>query len=234
MNFSFVEYTSQGPRSENEDSFSVKNCGANLYSCIADGVGGSKCGRLASKHSVESFMSKIETSGGRLKEILLEINEEIKSLQEKFPECKGMATTFTGCQIKNYKLLGVHLGDSRLCVLRGNGIKQLTDTHTEASRLLKAGKLSTTDFLEYPRKHIIESALGMAGELTIQVFDFELLQGDRIILTTDGFHDLIKKYEFRDLSIKSKDLATFGRLLVDLLLSRKLSDNATFVAIEVA
>lgn len=234
MKFEYFEYSDKGPRLENEDALSIFTIGDILYSCIADGVGGSKCGKLASNKSVESFAAKVKADQNELERILLEIHEQIKELQATLSECIGMATTFTGCIIQNYSLYGIQVGDSRLCILRGNGIKQLTDVHTEASRLFKSGKLSAVEYQDYPRKHIIESALGITGDLTMQSFSFDLLQGDRIILTTDGVHDVITKTEFRDLSLKNRGINEFGQSIIGLLSTRKISDNTSFIAISIA
>ena len=145
-----------------------------------------------------------------------------------------MATTFTGCLISDNKIKGVHLGDSRLCLLRGNGIKQLTVNHTEANRLFLAGKLTKDELDNYPRKNVIESAIGIKGQLTIQCFDFDLQLNDRIIISSDGVHGLISKIEFRDLSIKYKLLNEFGEALKSLLQKKGLIDNATFLIIELS
>ncbi len=49
MRFSHYQYSSSGPRKENQDSLVITELGNEYGACIADGVGGQKCGDLASK-----------------------------------------------------------------------------------------------------------------------------------------------------------------------------------------
>ena len=79
----------------------------------------------------------------------------------------------------------------------------------------------------------MESAIGINRELTIQKFDFNIEDGDRILLTTDGVHELISKVEFRDMSINNKELNAFGDAIIKTLESKKATDNLTFMLIEI-
>jgi PPM family protein phosphatase len=220
-----------GLRSENQDSYGFETKDNVTIACIADGVGGANEGKYASSYSVTKFLELAETSQ-LLDKLIFDIHKHVIQLQadEKF---RGMASTFSGFILKDFDLQGVHLGDSRICVLRNNGIKQLTDSHTEAFRLLKAGKLEFDDIEDYPRKNIIESAIGIQGALNIHYIYFHLQPKDRILLTTDGVHELISKKEFRDLSIHNNDVESFGKAIENLLLSRKYNDNMTFGILQV-
>jgi PPM family protein phosphatase len=232
MIYNYFKYTDKGPRNENQDSHEVSIFEASCVACVADGVGGGNCGSLASSLSVETFISKSITS--ELNELLLNIHDDIKEIQEQNTICKGMATTFTGCIIRNLILDGIHVGDSRLCILRGNGIKQLTHVHTEANRLLRTGKLTKEEYNDYPRKNILESALGISKSLIVQSFQFNLEIRDRVLISSDGFHDIINKREIRDLSVSNQNVHDFGEALVKLLSNKKLIDNVTFVVVEIS
>src|SRR5690349_15366899 len=130
MSHEFFSYTDKGPRSENQDAIRIHEFSDSLVACLADGVGGAKCGSMASTNSISFFFEAIQSSEHfDLKAALLATHLELQNLQLAHPECVGMATTFTGCMIRNKSLFGIHAGDSRLCILRGNGIKQLTVAH---------------------------------------------------------------------------------------------------------
>jgi serine/threonine protein phosphatase PrpC len=233
--FRFVTFTDKGPRLENEDALDVLNRGSNyLTACIADGVGGLSCGSEAAQMSVSQFMNELTVNPEwNLKELLLGIDTNIKAKATWKENCNGMATTFTGCIINEYSLIGVHVGDSRLCILRGNGVKQLTESHTELDRLIREGKIERQYASLYPRKHVLESALGTANKLLIQQFSFSLQSLDRVILSTDGFHEIVTKEEQRDLSVKLRDLDELRDSLVKLIKRRKVTDNVSFVIIEI-
>lgn len=233
MSIDFYKYSDKGPRTENQDSLEVLTFNKSFIACVADGVGGANCGKLASEECLRFFVQKVKQSEFSLEEIILSSHHHLKDLQTKNIECKGMATTFTGCIIKDNQLNGVHVGDSRICILRGNGIKQLSENHTEVARLLRLGKLRQEDVDTYPRKHILESAVGINKLPLIQNFSFALMIGDRILITTDGVHDAISKLEFRDLSKKSKNINEFGNNIQILLKEKKLSDNTSFIVVSI-
>ncbi len=232
MNFSIFKYTDKGPRIENQDAIEIREFGNRLIVCIADGVGGANCGSLASSESIRYFLEQLEGKGFDLYETIHLTHERIKFLQVEDPRCSGMATTFTSCIVEDKTLKGIHSGDSRLCILRGNGIKQLTTPHTEAHRLLVAGRIKEKDINTYPRKNILESALGIKGNLLVQDYKFDLMDGDRIILTTDGVHDVISKVEFRDMSKASGSVEDFGEAIVKALSQAKLTDNVSFIVLQ--
>jgi len=226
------QFTDRGSRENNEDSIKTFENPDFTAACVADGVGGQKCGKLASETVVEFFAERVESFETDLQNIINKAHERVKSLQNENLECKSMATTFTGCMINGLILKGIHIGDSRLCILRGNGIKQLTESHTEVIRLVKNKKLRIEDVETYPRKHILESAIGVNGELLVQRFEFNLEVADRILLTSDGVHDIITKVEFRDLSKKTSEIKKFGDSIIKLLSQKKIQDNISFIILE--
>lgn len=224
-----------GLRKENEDNFQVETLNNTVITSLADGVGGRSCGSLASKFSISNFHQKLKLNiDAHLEKVIQEVNDELIVESKQSKVCEGMATTFTGCVISGFNLKGIHAGDSRLCVLRGNGIKELTIEHSEAASLYRKRAISKEQYLNYPRKNIIESALGIKEDFLRQPFDFLLQPKDRIILTTDGFHNVISKVEVRDFSLSNLRLLDLYKTLEKELQNRKLSDNATFIIMEVS
>lgn len=232
MNIRLYKYTDKGPRNENQDSFGYKRAENFFVACIADGVGGANGGKLASQKSVDEYLNGVNNTNINQNKIINQIHKSIVELQQKDERNSKMATTFTSCIIAQSKLEGGHLGDSRLCILRRNGIKQLTINHTEVNRLIKEGKLTLEEAKDYPRRNVLESAIGINRELIIQKFEFDLEHGDRLLLTTDGVHDVISKVEFRDMSKNNEDLDDFGDEIVKVLKSRNITDNTTFLLLE--
>ncbi|HLX55242.1 MAG TPA: protein phosphatase 2C domain-containing protein [Aquella sp.] len=223
-----------GPRSNNEDSYLLQKIKNQTIACIADGVGGNECGEIASKFSIDLFLeiytkTQVNTN---LKDIVREIDRQVKVYPEKNPLCAGMATTFSACIIDQDILRGIHVGDSRISILRGNGIKQLTDEHTESARLLHEGKISKIEFANHFQRNILTSAIGSSNKLIVQNFEFLILKGDRIILSTDGFHEVIGKSTLRDLSLLHQNLDEFGDSVLDFLSRSTLKDNCTFMILE--
>jgi protein phosphatase len=224
-----------GPRQNNEDYPLLRDFGALTIACIADGVGGNNCGEIASKLSADLFFSALKTAGAvdNLKNLIIDIDAQLKDYSKSHPLCSGMATTLSACIIQDHFLKGVHVGDSRVVILRGNGLKQLTDEHTESARLLNAGIITKSEFVEHHQRNILTSALGSSRALVIQEFEFKLNSRDRIILSSDGFHEVIGKLTLRDLSLANINIDEFGQAILDFLENSKLKDNCTFLLLEV-
>jgi serine/threonine protein phosphatase PrpC len=225
-----------GPRQNNEDYYLLRNFESLTLACISDGVGGNSCGEVASKLSSDLFCSTIEEVGviDDLKGLVTRIDDQLKKYAMNHVECSGMATTLTACIIKDDLLKGVHVGDSRATILRAKGLKQLTDEHTESARLLKKGEITMPEFANHHQRNILTSALGSSRTLVIHEFEFRLLQHDRIILSTDGFHEVLGKLTLRDLSVNNPDINQFGQAILHFLEKSKLKDNCTFMILEVA
>lgn len=229
MNFKYTTFTDAGPYPENQDALTVSMNQHSLFACIADGVGGARNGKKASFLAVQEFKNCLENNSSiDLFELTNYINNQLLSI-----EADGVLTTFSGINIDNNTLYGTHVGDTRVYLLRNNGIKQLTEDHTEFFRLYKSGKLSPEDAEDYPRKHILENSLGLKLNFKVDEFSYQLEHGDRIILSTDGVHNLISKKTFRDLSKAAKGIEEFSEFIQDEVIGIGPKDNFSFVIIEV-
>jgi protein phosphatase len=224
-----------GPRKSNQDKAYFHRNENSFIACIADGVGGNNCGEIASQLAINIFAKLIDTisSPDQLTSILSQVHSEILAYGKEHTECVGMATTFTGCYQVGNRIFGVHVGDSRLVILRGNGIRQLTIPHNEAYALVTKGTINLKDYLEHPKKNVLTSAIGAGRPLQIQSFSFDIIRGDRLLLSSDGFHDVFDKKELRDISLSSPDLKQFGDLLTYEITLKNLTDNCTFLLVEI-
>lgn len=229
--YTFSYFSDKGPYPENEDALAIKDCASFLYACIADGVGGAAAGGDASKLAIKLFADEMQKSPNDsfdLVPLIQEINSSLINLNKE-----GVFTTFSGVSIYGAKLRGVHIGDTRVFVLRGNGISQLTVDHTELYRLVSEGKLSFEDAVEYPRKHILESALGVQLNSRIDSFEFMLLPGDRVLLTTDGVHNVLSKLNLRDISKQSGSIQSYLSKIKSAVELCGPTDNFSAIGIEV-
>ena len=230
MKYQHSSFSDQGPYSENQDSLRVSLTHDDLcIACIADGVGSENCGQQAAQFATQFFVETLEINpSSELLKVANAVNADLLNRPKQ-----GFVTTFTGVVIKGYELLGIHAGDTRVCLLRANGIKQLTEDHTEYLRLIKAGKLTPEEAVTYPRKHVLESALGTMAEPQLDTFGFELQNGDRVLLMTDGVHNLMSKRELRDISKANQNVHDFVSDVVVRIKEIKPSDNYSLIAIEI-
>lgn len=235
MNFSAASYSNAGPRAVNEDEarFWITPNG-DLIAAVADGLGGMGGGADASRLAVDALERHL--IGAHLAEQTLRLaaeaaHQDILRAQTSSPELRRMATTLTAGVFGNGRLLGVHSGDSRAIIARGEGVVRLTLDHSEGERLFRAGKLTKEELRNYPRKNILDSALGVHETPKIETFSFELQVGDKVIFTTDGVHGKIMLRELRGVSANSVGPEEFVREISEVVSSRVADDNFSIVAV---
>ena len=205
--------TECGPeRKKNEDSvFPVLS--GNKYlpfrAAICDGLGGHVDGEVASKIAAES-MSDDEDS---VLTIIEKANKKIVDYQKNHSNSEGMGTTMTALIINEDGLMQVgHVGDSRCYVLSDRNIIKITDDQ------------NVPGF-----KNVLKQALGTKDKLDIQKIDFQLNNGDVILLCTDGLYN-----EFGEEYIKKrlKEGVTADTLVSEALLQIP-SDNVSAIIMNV-
>lgn len=233
MRFRFATASETGPRSANEDAVGVwPSTGERLAVAIADGLGGYHGGRQASDIAIRMFGTAAEQKANAdLHGIALTIHEAIRHEQQKDTKIRGMATTLSGAIITVGRVNFVHCGDTRILLQRNNGIRRLTVDHTEAQRLLDAGAITREEYASYPRKNVLESALGVSETPRIDVGTCDIVPGDRMFLTSDGVHSKLYLREIRDISVRSREPEDAVREVVGIVNARGPEDNFTVAAI---
>lgn len=224
-------FSDKGPRTNNQDSYCVETKGIETIASVADGVGGNQGGEIASKLAVDSFKESFAARLG-LTACLENAHRSISEKAALDPTLHGMATTFTAIHWDGHALKGVHTGDSRAYLLRGNGLKQLTKDHTEVARLVAEGKISKEDSVHYPRKNVLTSALGTHKNLLIDEFSFEVQTGDRLLLITDGIYGVVTKKCLVNLSLAHTDFIEFCEDVLRQVNNFTATDNFTLVGLE--
>lgn len=217
-------FSEPGPRSTNEDALLMRLEGDLAILAVADGLGGLGGGGTASDIAIQ--LVKSASPDKDLHQLVHEVHEAILAAQAE--DGSAMATTLTVARIRGNILDGAHCGDTRCIIQRGNGIRKLTRAHTEAQRLLDAGKLSKKQFLEYPRRNILESALGTQKAPRIDNFSIELKTGDRIVLSSDGVHEKVLLRDLLEI-IKDGDAFKITQALKNAVLEKGPEDNYTAI-----
>lgn len=234
MKISFASISYAGPRAINEDFVDCWQTGTGVtIACVADGLGGMGGGDVASRLAVTKFKEHLSATSLReedLKHAAHAAHEAILAAQQ-LGSTNRMATTLTAVVLLPSKILGVHCGDSRAAIARSRGIKRLTTDHSEGQRLFDAGKLSKDELATYQRKHILESALGDREEPRIDTFHFDWLPGDRLILTTDGVHNLVLLREMQWLCSRARNARELTERVAAAVRGYGPTDNFSMVAV---
>jgi serine/threonine protein phosphatase PrpC/CRP-like cAMP-binding protein len=235
-------------RDHNEDNYLIDKKLALVI--VADGMGGHAAGEVASalavriiheevkkeRHIIEQYASQ---AGGRpAKEIpaLLElavqracarIHEEAKA----DPNKRGMGTTLSALLIAGANGYIAHVGDSRIYLLRGGKIQQVTEDHTVFNELVKRGKLSREQIEKVAQKNAITRAVGVYERVEVDTLTIEVLPGDQFLLASDGLHGYIAHTAELEPYLEQEDGDAATRDLIDLANRKGGKDNITAVLV---
>ena len=190
VQISVGQHTSAGRKNRNDDSFGVLVPEPMLLEtkgiaiAIADGMSSSEAAKQASEMCVRSFLDDyyathqswtVKTSVER---VLSAANRWLHSQSEThYASSRGMVTTFSGLVLKSSTAYVFHVGDSRIYLLRGSELKQLTTDH----------RIRVTHDQEH-----LSRAFGIARDLAVDYQTFQIAPGDIFIFTTDGIHDHLR------------------------------------------
>lgn len=224
-------------RSNNEDAFGVYP-DLSLY-VVADGLGGHAGGEIASRIAVEAIRDNISSGFEKpaemednLRETIKGANTLINRLAKKEQDLHGMGTTVVVAKIEGTWAIVAHVGDSRAYLVRGDGFTQVTKDHTVVEEYVRLGLLTPQDAQYHPYRHVLSRALGISGDVEVDVADIQIQSGDTIILCTDGLTNMVPDKEiFNTVS----ELRPSPRKITETLIARANQnggiDNITVIAI---
>jgi len=225
-------------RQLNEDNCNVLvgYCGVPACFVIADGMGGHKCGEVASKQAVDSVCDKIlnanweiEDIAGLLKDIIASVNEELYKFSLLDESTQGMGTTLIITALKNGKLFIGHVGDSRVYLVRENTIQKVTWDHSYIEELVKNGSITKDEAVNHPKKNVITRAVGYEPDLQVDTYEVDVLENDDILLCTDGLTNMLAEDEILEIITKLEDPQVACDTLIENANNKGGDDNITVI-----
>lgn len=234
-------------RSLNEDSALVlvgpkALSGIDALLVVADGMGGHQAGDVASNHVTAALRQRFSSQakkqdtgpfvdarhyGALLKQALQELNSELYALASSREELRGMGTTVTGALVAGPQLFIGHVGDTRTYLVRGSAIKQLTADHSWVAEQARAGLISPEEARSHPRRNVITRALGNRATIEVDSLEYDLRDGDILVLCSDGLTSFVGDHEILQLATANNNPRAACQALVSLANERGGSDNIT-------
>jgi PPM family protein phosphatase len=205
---------------------------------VADGVSSYAGGEVASQMAVEIVLRAFGeeppelTAGARLYRAVQQANIEIYDRAIAVPELRGMATTLTAVAIDGGELTGVHVGDSRLYLLRAGVLTQLSKDHTAVADKVRFGLLTREQARTHPDKSVLTRSMGRELIVSRDRISKPLEAGDVLVLCSDGLHGVLADDELARLAADG-DAADACRALVDTANRRGTPDNVTAAVVRV-
>lgn len=212
---------------------------------LADGLGGYNAGEIASTMAVSTLLAQLsalraESAGSAafdprqvLTAALVDMNGGIFSAALNSAAFEGMATTIVVAWLLGERLWVAHTGDSRLYRQREGSLAQLTRDHSFSQELLDAGMVTEDEVRLLPAKNLVTRALGASPDIEPEVHDYDLRDGDLLLLCSDGLTEMVSCDEIAGVLGAYADLPEAARRLVDLANQAGGRDNTSIVLVRV-
>jgi serine/threonine protein phosphatase PrpC/CRP-like cAMP-binding protein len=221
----------------------------NLF-VVADGMGGHAAGEVASAIAVNSLRDVVRENrdlvdsfreGSQIASANDVINllehavqkacSEIYEKAQREPEKRGMGTTLSALLVINNRGFIAHVGDSRIYLLRGGRVIQLTEDHSLVNELIKRGKMSPEEAEESDFKNAVTRAVGVYESVEVDTIDFDVLPGDHYLLASDGLTGYLKNEEISPVIEAQDEVKSIPAAFIDLANERGGKDNITTVVV---
>ena len=207
---------------------------------LADGMGGHRAGNIASEMAVTDLGAAwVDTQIDTVNEVREWFAEHLEIENQKIYQLgrdeayKGMGTTLEALAIIDNQAIYAHIGDSRICLIRGEEYHQLTNDHSLVNELLKAGQLTPEEAEAHPQKNIITQSIGQKDEIQPDLGIVSLEPGDYIVINSDGLTNMISGSEIYDIVTSDISLDDKAATLVRFANNAGGLDNITVALIAI-
>lgn len=174
-----VSFSQKGSKSDTNEDACLSLPSRGLF-VVADGVGGGPSGDFASRAVVDTLCAALNEAPLTEQLILHSIelaNQHVFQIASSTNR-GGMASTVTVGWRQSNKLYCFNVGDSRIYLVRGGTIQQLTRDHVR--QIQKAPNVI---------KLVVTNAVGIRPKISVEVTRHELVEGDLLALMSDGISD---------------------------------------------
>ncbi len=216
-------------RERNEDSYLVE---PPLYA-VADGMGGARGGAVASSLALDKVEEQFRIGKAPLGELIRLANRAVFERSISDRKVSGMGTTLTAATIDDRGAHLAHVGDSRAYLLRAGSLRQLTDDHTLVNRMVKAGEITLQEAGVHPHRNVLTRSIGTEPEVVVDEDDVPLIDGDRLLLCSDGLTGMVTEPQIQAILETTPDPQEAADRLVKAANSAGGIDNITVVILDI-
>ncbi|MCP3981880.1 MAG: Stp1/IreP family PP2C-type Ser/Thr phosphatase [bacterium] len=201
-------------REANQDHFLIDES-IGLFA-IADGMGGHAAGEVASEIAIQTLAETlrrndstndtvVDEAGRRLVHAVHEGNRRICESVVTREEWRGMGTTIVAMLKLNDRAVIGHVGDSRAYRVRAGKLERLTTDHSWVGEQVRLGLLTDEEASRHPMRNIVTRALGNRQEVEVELKEEACVEGDTIMLCSDGLNSMLTDVEILETLTRHAD-----------------------------
>ena len=234
-------------REKNEDSilvcrkmFQKKEA---LLAVVADGMGGLCRGDWASRYVVNALQDwwneailplQEEPDFFGISDMLGFIIEKLHTgiREEMQKQHAGMGTTLSLVFLYSDRYIIYQVGDSRIYLIDGRHVIQLTKDQTWCQEEYDAGRISQAELLTHKKRNVLTNAMGAKKEFYSIFTTGEVKKRQRLLICSDGYYHYMQEEELYKKMFRT-DLKKVLERTADRIRKGKAEDNFSAVLIEV-
>lgn len=202
---------------------------------VADGMGGHSRGDMASRIVVETFRHLLRPASRDefvmgVRHRLYEANRRLQDVAANSDVGQIIGSTVVALLVYQRYWVCLWAGDSRAYLLRDGRLLQITRDHSVAEELIERGELQRDMAAKHFAANRLTRAVGVQQELLLDEVSGELLDGDVIMLCSDGLVKAVSEAEIADV-LTAYDCDESSLELVDLSRERGARDDVTVAVV---
>jgi protein phosphatase len=190
----------QGGREGQEDARATFKSPFGKVAVVADGMGGYRGGRWASRRTVLGLRHYLGKAGEKLagekarpKTILTRVIRAVSRDVNRKRGAKNLEKAGSTVVAALHRRDGVyigHVGDSRAYLIRGDKIVRRTKDHSLVQQMVDAKLISPSEARVHKMRNVISQSVGQDKPVKVSVSRFRPRKGDRLLLLSDGLNSL--------------------------------------------
>ncbi|MDR0952891.1 MAG: protein phosphatase 2C domain-containing protein [Elusimicrobiota bacterium] len=244
-------YTDIGKiREKNEDSVIIV---PELCLCaVADGMGGHNAGEVASNLAVSILRQTLLDLNTRKVDIPSDFEPELPRIARKLLYAssvanlrihtlatesykrRGMGTTLSAIYVEDAQnAAAVHIGDSRIYLLRGGKLSQISLDHSYVMEQVARGLLTKEEADKSRIQNILTKALGLRKDIKCDVIKLAPQVGDVYMLCSDGVNKGINDAKIEEILGRKLSAGKLAHAIVKVSAAKDGKDNVSAAVMKV-
>ena len=217
---------------------------------LADGMGGENCGEVAAEIAVNTVAAYLRDNprqenswpfgydagadliSNQVMTAIHAANRRVFESSRNGSGCNEMGSTILAVNVTGKTATIGAVGDSRAYFYRSGALSLVTSDDSIVAKLLDAGEITTEEADKHPLRNMLTQAVGKSEKLVPHIHQIQLIDGDRLMLSSDGLHGVVSHDSMCDILRSSDDVADAVRRLIAEGLKRGAPDNLSCVLIE--
>lgn len=166
---------------------------------VADGTRG-PFGAAAATAAIDA-LKPLEQAAGDGTELLTAVAAAVTTADSAVRALSAQErpfTTLTALLRRGSRLALVHVGDTRVYLLRNGELSLLTQDHTWVQSQVDQGRLAPAEAAEHPRRALLVRALGSGEAVEADLALRTAVPGDRYLLCSDGLSTVVARELLRE------------------------------------